>query len=105
MADPGFSVGGGAKPGGRQPLTRVLFGKNLCENKRIGSGWGAHASGTPWIRQWSMLFFKWTEIGNNKVLMMKMSLRSMIVNHIKISEDLFHLRVFENLVMPEMAVL
>ena len=32
-ADPGFLVGGG----GRQPLTRVLFGGNLCRNERIGS--------------------------------------------------------------------
>ena len=31
VADPGFPVGGG---GGRQPPTRILFGKNVCENKR-----------------------------------------------------------------------
>ena len=34
MADPGFPVGG------RQPPTHTLFGKNICENKRIGSCWG-----------------------------------------------------------------
>ena len=33
VADPGSPVGGG----GRQPPTRVLFGKNTCENERIGS--------------------------------------------------------------------
>ena len=41
VADPGFPVGGGgADPlgGGRRPPTRVLFGKNVCENERIGIG-------------------------------------------------------------------
>ena len=33
MADPGFPVGG------HRPSTRVLFGKNVCENERIGSRW------------------------------------------------------------------
>ena len=37
VADPGFPVGGGE---GRQPLTLALFGKNVCENERIGSCWG-----------------------------------------------------------------
>ena len=31
VADPGFPVGG------RRPLMRALFGKNVCKNKRIGS--------------------------------------------------------------------
>ena len=46
VADPGFPVGGGgsAEPlGGCQPLTWALFGKNVCENKRIGSCWGGEA--------------------------------------------------------------
>ena len=33
--------------GGRQPSTWVLFGKNVCKNKRIGFCWGVHASSTP----------------------------------------------------------
>ena len=41
VADPGFSVGGGADLlGGRRPLTRMLFGENMCENERIGSCYG-----------------------------------------------------------------
>ena len=41
-ADPGFPVGGGANPHwrGRQPLTQLLFGENICKNKRIWSCWG-----------------------------------------------------------------
>ena len=36
-----ISPWGGAEPLGRcQPLTWVLFGKNVCENERIGSCWG-----------------------------------------------------------------
>ena len=34
VADPGFPVGG------RRPPTRMLFGENECENKRIGSHLG-----------------------------------------------------------------
>ena len=38
--------GGGAKPlAGRQPPTWAFFGKNVCENERIGSCSGVHASG------------------------------------------------------------
>ena len=43
VADPGFPVGGGGAPSrwwGRQPLTWVLFGENICKNERIGSRWG-----------------------------------------------------------------
>ena len=41
MADPGFPVGGrGPVRGGRGPLMQALFGKNVCENKRIGSHGG-----------------------------------------------------------------
>ena len=37
MADPGFPVGGMDLLGGRvDPLMWALFGKNVCENKRIG---------------------------------------------------------------------
>ena len=43
VADPGFPVGGGMDPlgGGHGPLMRVLFGKNVCKNERIGSHKGA----------------------------------------------------------------
>ena len=35
VADPGFPVGGApTRWGGRQPPTRTLFGKNVCENER-----------------------------------------------------------------------
>ena len=38
VADPGFPVGGrGPFRRGRGPPTWVLFGKNGCENERIGS--------------------------------------------------------------------
>ena len=50
VADPGFPVGGVPSHwGGCQPPMWVLFGKNICENERIGSCWGggAHAGGTP----------------------------------------------------------
>ena len=30
-----------------QPLMQALFGKNVCENKRIGSRLGGHTSDTP----------------------------------------------------------
>ena len=39
-ADPGFPVGGHGPP------TWVLFGENVCENKRIGSHRG-RTPGTP----------------------------------------------------------
>ena len=44
MADPGFPVGGGVDPLGGESLTQALFGKNVCENERIGSrrGGGVH---------------------------------------------------------------
>ena len=48
-ADPGFPVGGTPTRWGRRPLTWVLFGRNVCENERIGSRWGACADSTPWI--------------------------------------------------------
>ena len=49
VADPGFPVGGVCRViGGCQPLMWVLFGKNVCENERIGSCWeGARAGGAP----------------------------------------------------------
>ena len=37
VADPGLPVGGCGPIGGHGPLTWVLFGKNVCKNKRIGS--------------------------------------------------------------------
>ena len=40
MADPGFPIGGVDPLGGRGPPTWVLFGKNVCENKRIWSHGG-----------------------------------------------------------------
>ena len=47
MADPGFPVGGVDPLGGCEPPTRVLFGQNVCENKRIGSSSGACAGHDP----------------------------------------------------------
>ena len=47
---PDFPLGGPpSHGGGHRPLTRVLFSKNTCKNKRIGSigGWGACAGGAP----------------------------------------------------------
>ena len=38
VADPGFPVGG------RGPPMQALFGKNVCENERIGS-WGGACAG------------------------------------------------------------
>ena len=35
-----FPLGGRRVIGGHQPLMWVLFGKNVCENERIGSPWG-----------------------------------------------------------------
>ena len=46
MADPGFPVGGAEPLGRPQPPMWVLFGKNICENERIGSRWGC-AGSTP----------------------------------------------------------
>ena len=41
VTDPGFPIGGGTKPlGGSRPPMRVLFGKNVYENEKIGSCWG-----------------------------------------------------------------
>ena len=41
VLDPGFPVGGWAPTcWGCQPPMWVLFGGNVCENKRIGSHWG-----------------------------------------------------------------
>ena len=53
VAHPGFPVGGGAEPlGGHQPPMWALFGKNVCENERIGSCWGvAHRQHPPRIHQ------------------------------------------------------
>ena len=46
MADPGFPVGGhGPVVGGDEPLTRVFFSENVCENEGIGSRRG-RAPGT-----------------------------------------------------------
>ena len=39
--------GGGQPIGGHRPPMHMLFGKNVCENERIGSCWGAHAGGAP----------------------------------------------------------
>ena len=49
VADPGFPVGGAPSRWwrGRQPLTWVLFGKNVCENERIGSCWGGYVLAAP----------------------------------------------------------
>ena len=41
VADPGFLVGGVDPIGGRGPPMWALFGKNVCENERIGSRRGA----------------------------------------------------------------
>ena len=39
-ADPGFPTGGTNPRWGRgQPLMQTLFGKNMCQNKRIAFGW------------------------------------------------------------------
>ena len=43
VADPGFPVGGR----GRGPLTRALFGENVCTNERIGSHRGPCTWHTP----------------------------------------------------------
>ena len=40
-ADAGFPVGE------RRPAMRALFGKNVCENKRIGSHWGGCTPAAP----------------------------------------------------------
>ena len=48
VADLGFPVEGGVHPlGVCGPLTRVLFGENVCKNERIGSHRGGCAPGTP----------------------------------------------------------
>ena len=47
VADPGFPVGGMHPLGGHGPLLQVLFGENVCENKRIGSHRGACTRHTP----------------------------------------------------------
>ena len=50
VGDPGFSVGGERRAiggGGHQPPMQVLFGRNVCKNERIGSGWGVHVGGAP----------------------------------------------------------
>ena len=49
VADPGFPVGGRApsRLGGCQPPMWVLFGKNICENERIGSRWGGAPAVSP----------------------------------------------------------
>ena len=52
-----FPLGGHRAIGGHQPLMHALFGKNVCENKRIGSCWGfggvtrRRRPPPPWIRQ------------------------------------------------------
>ena len=58
VADPGFPVGGRRPHWGRQPLSQVLFGKNVCENERIGSHCGEVASGAPWICHWLRYIFE-----------------------------------------------
>ena len=42
--DPGFPAGGRRAVEGRPPPMWALFGKNVCENERIGSCWrgGTH---------------------------------------------------------------
>ena len=37
---------------GRQLLTLVLFGKNVCEMQELDTIGGAHTAGAPWIRHW-----------------------------------------------------
>ena len=44
--------------GGRQPPTRTLFGKNICEKEIDPVGGGAHAGSAPWIRQCKCTFDK-----------------------------------------------
>ena len=46
VAGPGFPVEGVDPLGGRGPPTWALFGKNVCENERIGFRRGGCA-GTP----------------------------------------------------------
>ena len=47
VVDPGFPMRGWTHWGGHGPLTQVLFGKNVCKNKRIGSHRGACARHAP----------------------------------------------------------
>ena len=46
VADPGFPIGGApSRWEGHRPPMRVLFSKNVCENKRIGSRGGEGEGG------------------------------------------------------------
>ena len=59
VADPGFPVGRGdqAVGGGHQLPTQALFSENVCENKRIGSSWGACTGGAPLDQTMQGLFY------------------------------------------------
>ena len=62
-----FPLGGRGCPavgGFCQPLTRVLFGENVCENERIGSHWGVCATGAPGSADGSLFFksFCWIDV-------------------------------------------
>ena len=47
-ANPGFPLGEASTPlGGRQPPTWALFGENMCQNERIGSGSGRTPAAPP----------------------------------------------------------
>ena len=62
VTDPGFSVGGGADPlGGHRPPTCTLFGKNVCENKTIGSCWGGTRRRHPPLDPPLVMYIRYTD--------------------------------------------